>query len=1084
VANEEGRAGRSAAWGVAAVVFAAGAIAAWQVAVAPKSSFPILPVYVLGLITLAALYMCFATMWDWWPAKRSRVVGAGARAVPTAKQAGSEPSSSTTRESDDVAGPREAAIEAERLLTALDDTARGLGNLDGVLNSLLERTERDGQHDERRMGRFRRRIEIRGIDPRLLIPQLPDHTEAVRRWLSPLQPSASDDDDADSLAVLGSYIRAFKKELSGRLSNRLSAPSQGFLDQALSNESNAKLSDFLLKLSGRLPPLRSTSVALVPFEPSHAPERASTDSSLPAQYRPYRYEIQRAAKEICSLPYNDSYMVGRDKLVSTIVRAVHKHTTRRRAAKTFLSGQPGVGTSTVAIEVARKLIPDFPDGVLYIDLYGLEPEKIRKAPTAARIISEALAIGSNATAISDDQLVAHLIAQLADKRALLVFDNALDSAHVAPLTDIPPTCGIIVTSRDSLQSYADPDLIFGVPPLRRKAAITVLARFSANHSPKAPALANLAKLCGYVPLALRILGARIAMRPGLDVSYLVHTLEKELSRLDYLQAGDRAVRATIQLSYDSLDPASKQILRLISAAPGFAVTAGELSHCLDDQPSAYELILNRLADRNLAEQTLVGTSVGALDATFELFELVRLYAHEKLLAEEEGSAILDFQKKSIAYLRDHIAGMSPIGRDLFAHLDPVRYEAAMRLAEKEGWLDLADEVASELFKVRLAGQEVDSMLEISMARTRLQLLKGDHELAARLCLDDAEQFLRLSASDQASNCIERALKISADHHLPLVQAQAHFTESVLLGEQSRWARALTVGKLAASELKELGREWAAYPIAINNFKFAYELSDNAEALRWSRYAEELTQASNKEGDKAEAAFDISRAEAMAGNYSSAIKYARKAAASYAGNGDWSNAAISLSNAARWARDNDNTVVELQSLEEAVNYLQRTQDVPRLLGALMDLSAAHARGGNLEAASSDLMRAESALKEAEPDISEALRNELTIRVALMKEVVISQSSRIGQQRFLLAVTEATGRAGESVPSLVYETFGLLEFDLNDSEGDQLSDSEGDRRDFILALLSSNSLNTPSHREWFHHELGEEPPARRQLTSNGN
>ena len=67
MANEEGRAGRSAAWGVAAAVFGAGTIAAWQAAIAPGSSFPILPAYGVGLIVAAALYMCFATVWGWWP---------------------------------------------------------------------------------------------------------------------------------------------------------------------------------------------------------------------------------------------------------------------------------------------------------------------------------------------------------------------------------------------------------------------------------------------------------------------------------------------------------------------------------------------------------------------------------------------------------------------------------------------------------------------------------------------------------------------------------------------------------------------------------------------------------------------------------------------------------------------------------------------------------------------------------------------------------------------------------------------------------------------------------------------------------
>jgi hypothetical protein len=86
VPNEEGRAARSAAWGAAAVVFGAGAFAIWQAAIAPGSSFPILPAYGVGLIGAAALYMCFATVWRWWPAARSAAV-ASTDELPAADQA-------------------------------------------------------------------------------------------------------------------------------------------------------------------------------------------------------------------------------------------------------------------------------------------------------------------------------------------------------------------------------------------------------------------------------------------------------------------------------------------------------------------------------------------------------------------------------------------------------------------------------------------------------------------------------------------------------------------------------------------------------------------------------------------------------------------------------------------------------------------------------------------------------------------------------------------------------------------------------------------------------------------------------------
>jgi Tetratricopeptide repeat len=98
----EGRAGRSAAWGVMSAVFASGTIAAWQASITPKSGFPVFPAFTLGLITVAALYMCFATIWGWWPVARPAVASADAHdatlVVPEVKEVAQfEDMSSTSR---------------------------------------------------------------------------------------------------------------------------------------------------------------------------------------------------------------------------------------------------------------------------------------------------------------------------------------------------------------------------------------------------------------------------------------------------------------------------------------------------------------------------------------------------------------------------------------------------------------------------------------------------------------------------------------------------------------------------------------------------------------------------------------------------------------------------------------------------------------------------------------------------------------------------------------------------------------------------------------------------------------------------
>ena len=204
----------------------------------------------------------------------------------------------------------------------------------------------------------------------------------------------------------------------------------------------------------------------------------------------------------------------------------------------------------MAIEAARELGTEFPGGVLYVDLHGLVAGARKDARTIVRIVSEALSLDLAAAIGGDDRMFAAFASQLASRRILLVLDNARDAAHIAALAQAPPSCAIIVTSRDQLQDFADPGLIFSVKPLARAESVHVLARFVTGRAYQPQQLDQIAALCADVPLALRIMGARIASRSDIALDYHLQILAAESGRLSYLKVGDRAVRMAIQLSYD------------------------------------------------------------------------------------------------------------------------------------------------------------------------------------------------------------------------------------------------------------------------------------------------------------------------------------------------------------------------------------------------------------------------------------------------------------------------------------------------------------------------------------------------------
>lgn len=581
-----------------------------------------------------------------------------------------------------VGGLNEAAVEAARALMALDDAYRGVGGAGDAAEWLLSRAVAHGRHEGDAVRDFRRRTRLRGLDPRVLLLSHPQHEEALRHWSAPLDGSRTRNDPygtgpngtgsngaapRTSDALLDSFRHVLVEELSEELFVELSAVCRRQLRAVLTDGRTLHLEAFLTALTARLPELRTASTrAVMVRRPDPNGNGAQGQQGGTSGTAPGAAEVQRrarravAAAQMCRIPDPDPFVLGRTELVADVVRAVRGSTAWQGTATAFLSGQPGVGTSTVAIEAARALAPDFPGGVFHVDLHGLVPDARRPARTVVRMVAEALGldIGADLDAgehLGDAALFARFTAELQGRGVLLVLDDALDAAHVAPLVKPPATCAVVVTSRDRVQGYADRSLVFRVEPLTRDAAVRVLAACDPERIHDPALLHRLARLCADVPLALRMVGGRLASRPDLPVDYLLHLLEEESTRLDYLDSGDRAVRAAIRLSYDNLDAAARRTFRLIAAVPGAVTTGEELGACLDAPALRQELLLNRLVDRSLAQHAaFVRTFSGGVLASFALFDLVLLFAKERLAQEEPEEDVHDVTYRSVQFLRDRL----------------------------------------------------------------------------------------------------------------------------------------------------------------------------------------------------------------------------------------------------------------------------------------------------------------------------------------------------------------------------------------------------------------------------------------------
>ncbi|MFI8237933.1 trypsin-like peptidase domain-containing protein [Streptomyces sp. NPDC085866] len=976
----------------------------------------------------------------------------------------------------DGVGPVEAAREAALALVALDGAFRGRGGLGDAEERIFSRACGTGW-DATAVSGLRQRLRLRGLEPRVLLPRLPDHAEAVERWARPVPGTPPDQELSGhaARAFLGRLRRTLAEEVTDGLLSGLSGASRRFLHEALTDGTTIPLSGFLHALLSHLPPVTSaeavlrTSTTAATAGPGAGVRTGRPDADAPPGPAPGRPELSAVAAQMCGLPAVDPCVAGREKLVADVVGAIDRHMTRHGRATAFLCGQPGVGTSVVAVEAARTLAPAFPGGVFHVDLHGLLPDARLSARTVVRILAEALGLDLGAEAKDDARLIAAFTAGMHERRVLLILDNALDAAHARPFVKAPAGCAVLVTSRDRAQDYADPGLVFEVGPLDREASVTVLTRCAEGRPPEVTRqrqeLHRLAHLCADVPLALRIVGARLAQPSGPPPDYLVRLLEEESARLEGLAYGDRAVRLAIRLSHEALDPPARRVLRLITAAPGAAVTGPELGHCLQAPALRQELLLLRLVDRSLALQDLVRMPDGGPLATFRLFDLVHLFARERLEEDEHPDFVREFQHASVSYLCDRLTEITnqEHGAQLSGELEPTRFHAAQRLARDNDWLDLATDLTVGLHVLYTARRELDAVVAVNNDRVALHLRQNRPEDAVRACLLNIDALRDAGVHGLAAEAARRAASIAREYRLPELTAEAEFRLSLVLWAQEEWTQALAAGEAAVTTLTSTGRGAAAVPLAINNCRFARRMSDSDAAVRWGGQAVELADRWGTTNLRAMAANAYGLAEDDAGRHACARDLYRRAAGLWESVGDLSNAANDSNNAACMARTLNDPADAAPLLLKAVDLWQRAGSHARALEALVDLSALYASQDAYPTAVETLARAEALAAGAAADAPEPLRTEVSVRHAAAR--------LFGDGPYDVPTSpDEDAPVGEEVR-------GALDA-LTRHRGGRLALPQA--REKVRSLLTVRARNlAPRNDNWVYENLGEEPPDRLAL-----
>ncbi|MFM9446074.1 AfsR/SARP family transcriptional regulator [Streptomyces acidiscabies] len=344
------------------------------------------------------------------------------------------------------------------------------------------------------------------------------------------------------------------------------------------------------------------------------------------------------------LPASVTDFTGRETLARELGEALVAESgdENRVMAVSAVAGIGGVGKTTLAVHVAHQARSAFPDGQLYVDLQGTSPRPVEPQAALGAFLR---ALGTADPAIPDSlQERSALFRSLLDgRRVLVLLDNARDAAQVRPLLPGTAGCAALVTSRTRMVDVAGAHLVDldVMAPHEALALFTRIVGAERVASERESAL-DVVAACGFLPLAIRIAASRLAARRTWTVSVLADKLADERRRLDELQAGDLAVKATFELGYGQLEPAQARAFRLLGLADGPDISLAAAAAVLDLPPDDTEDLLESLVDTSLLESAAPGR--------YRFHDLVRLYARacaerDELPSSERESALtrlLDF----------------------------------------------------------------------------------------------------------------------------------------------------------------------------------------------------------------------------------------------------------------------------------------------------------------------------------------------------------------------------------------------------------------------------------------------------------
>lgn len=341
-----------------------------------------------------------------------------------------------------------------------------------------------------------------------------------------------------------------------------------------------------------------------------------------------------------TLPRDIGSFTGRQGELRRLIRAVSgRVATGGVVGIHAIDGMAGIGKTALAVHAAHRLAARFPDGQIFLPLHAHTPGQQPVDPTEA-LATLLLTLGVAPAQIPADVVARELLwrDRLAGKKVLLVLDDAVGPAQVDPL--LPGTAGslVVITSRRRLVGVEDAVSI-SLDILAPAEAAELFLRVAARPdlTPTDAGVAEVTRLCGYLPLAIRLVAGRLH-RPSWALADVAVELAAARDRLAAIDAGQRVVAAAFDLSYRDLTDEQRQVFRRLGLQPGVDIDAYALAALSETSVAAARGHLEDLYDLHLLDEPVRGR--------YRLHDLLRDYARTLAATDppaESGAAPRAFQ---------------------------------------------------------------------------------------------------------------------------------------------------------------------------------------------------------------------------------------------------------------------------------------------------------------------------------------------------------------------------------------------------------------------------------------------------------